>query len=166
MGKITQVNNGDTGLQARTKINEAMKSVESDATLSGSGTLGDPLKVVDSGASGGLTIPTQTPTAIADAATTNIPLDNTQLNYSFADGNTTWTITVNGGSDTEVKKAVRILDNSANNDAVLITLSNANMTIKEDDGNNLSLAANSVHELEVKGRSTSVCLLSIIPDKA
>jgi hypothetical protein len=48
MGKITQVNNGDTGLASRTKINEAMKTVETDATLSGSGTVGNPLKVVGS----------------------------------------------------------------------------------------------------------------------
>lgn len=49
MGKITQVNNNDSGLVARTKINEAMKTVETDSSLSGSGTVGDPLKVVGPG---------------------------------------------------------------------------------------------------------------------
>lgn len=47
MGKITQVNNGDTGLQARNKINEAMKTIETDESLSGDGTAGNPLKLAD-----------------------------------------------------------------------------------------------------------------------
>lgn len=45
MGKITQVSNGDTGLQARTNLNEAMKTVEHDATMSGDGTAASPLTV-------------------------------------------------------------------------------------------------------------------------
>lgn len=43
MAKITQVNNGDTGLQARTKINEAIKDVEIGAEFSGSGIVGSVL---------------------------------------------------------------------------------------------------------------------------
>jgi hypothetical protein len=44
MGKVTQVNNGDTGLQARTNYNEAMKTAETDGvTITGDGTVGNPL---------------------------------------------------------------------------------------------------------------------------
>ena len=46
MAKITQVNNGDTGLVARQKINEAMKTAEVGAWLSGDGTASNPLKAV------------------------------------------------------------------------------------------------------------------------
>ena len=46
MAKITQINNGDSGLVSRTNINEAMKTVESGATLSGDGTTATPLNVV------------------------------------------------------------------------------------------------------------------------
>jgi len=49
MGKITPVNNGDTGLDARTKLNEAMQTVESNGTLTGEGTTANPLAVVNSG---------------------------------------------------------------------------------------------------------------------
>ena len=50
MGKIGQIivfpNPGyDTGQTSADKLNEAMETVESDATLSGDGTTGDPLKV-------------------------------------------------------------------------------------------------------------------------
>ena len=46
MAKIDQVNNGDTGLDARTKINAALKDVskEADGSLSGDGNTGTPLR--------------------------------------------------------------------------------------------------------------------------
>ena len=46
MAKITQINNGDSGLVSRTNINEAMKTVESGATLTGEGTVASPLSIV------------------------------------------------------------------------------------------------------------------------
>ena len=49
MAKIDQVQNGDTGLNARTKLNEAIKDVESDASLTGDG-INTPLSVDFSGA--------------------------------------------------------------------------------------------------------------------
>jgi hypothetical protein len=45
MGKVTQVNNLDSGLTARTNFNEAMKAVETDATLTGDGNTGTELKL-------------------------------------------------------------------------------------------------------------------------
>jgi hypothetical protein len=45
MAKITQINNGDSGLVARTKINTALSSVETDATITGNGNVGTPLSV-------------------------------------------------------------------------------------------------------------------------
>lgn len=46
MGKVTQINNGDTGLQARTAYNEAMKEVEIGAEFSGDGTVATPLTFI------------------------------------------------------------------------------------------------------------------------
>ena len=44
MAKITQINNGDSGLVSRTNINEAMKTVEVDGTtITGDGTVANPL---------------------------------------------------------------------------------------------------------------------------
>lgn len=45
MVKIITVNNGDTGLSARNKINTAMAAVSSDATLTGDGNVGTELSV-------------------------------------------------------------------------------------------------------------------------
>lgn len=224
MGKVTQVNNNDSGLTARTNYNEAMKNVESDSSLSGSGTAGDPLKVestnsyfdnvsattapaitndssenygvgstwidiandnvykcVDatvgaavwewlnkpsSGGGGGLTIPTQTPVTLTNGATTDISLDDTLRFNSFADGVTTHTFTASGGSDIQVKAARRKIDNSANNSAVTITLSDTVMDWNEDDGNSLSIAANSIYYFDIFGESASVIgVSSFIPLK-
>lgn len=44
MAKITQTNNGDTGLIARTNFNTALKSVETATNISGDGTVGSPLE--------------------------------------------------------------------------------------------------------------------------
>lgn len=44
MAKVNQVNNGDSGSEARAAYNEAMKTVEVDgSTITGSGIEGDPL---------------------------------------------------------------------------------------------------------------------------
>jgi len=52
MAKIDQVNNGDSGLNSRNKINEAIKTVESDATITGAGTVASPLSAVQQDISG------------------------------------------------------------------------------------------------------------------
>lgn len=45
MAKIDQIANAETGLSSRTKINEAIKTVETDSTITGTGNPGDPLSV-------------------------------------------------------------------------------------------------------------------------
>ena len=52
MSKIDQVNNGDSGFDSRNKINEAIKTVESDATITGDGTIASPLSAVQQDISG------------------------------------------------------------------------------------------------------------------
>lgn len=54
MAKINPVNNGDTGLTARQKINTSMESVETSGAVSGSGNVGDPI-IVTAIPAGGLT---------------------------------------------------------------------------------------------------------------
>jgi len=49
MAKIDQVVNGESGASARAKINEAMKTVSHDSSLSGTGEVATPLQVVLSG---------------------------------------------------------------------------------------------------------------------
>lgn len=45
MAVIDQISNGESGSSAREKINEAIKSVESDSTLTGDGTVSSPMGV-------------------------------------------------------------------------------------------------------------------------
>lgn len=47
MAKVTQVSNGASGYAARTAYNEAMKTVETDSTITGDGTVGSPLGIAD-----------------------------------------------------------------------------------------------------------------------
>jgi hypothetical protein len=50
MAKISQVNNGDTGLVSRNKLNEAIETVEVDGTtVAGDGNVGTPLNVLSTG---------------------------------------------------------------------------------------------------------------------
>jgi len=50
MAKIVQVNNGDSGLVSRNKLNQAIETVEVDGVkITGDGNVGTPLTVDESG---------------------------------------------------------------------------------------------------------------------
>lgn len=75
MAKITQINNGDLGSVARTKINEALKSCDTGTYITGDGTSGSPLDV-DTGALGSV-ITVYTVTEITDADSPYSPTKTT-----------------------------------------------------------------------------------------
>lgn len=162
MGKITQVNNGDTGLEARNKINEAMKSVETDATLSGDGTTSSPLSVVSSG--GGNKTITQTAINITVNGTTDIPISDDVKTLLFTDGVTSQNFTFSNLSNTEEFTATRIIDNSANNSAVTLTWPGGQYWDDSVPVTGLAgIAALSKYELNVFVRSSSIARIEIIP---
>jgi hypothetical protein len=87
MAKIDQVNNGDSGLFSRTKLNQAMKSVEVDGTkITGDGNVGTELTVDESGLDPTVipfvsTTPNITTNTLADAVNEvgNNTADNTRV---------------------------------------------------------------------------------------